>query len=117
MQKWRQHLGALRGALSRNLKEIRMTQAEPAIVHLAEQGRFERIIDGHVSELEYQLHDGVMVILHTGVPPEVGGRGIAARLTEAALATARENGWKVRPRCSYAAVYFKRHPEYNDLLA
>ncbi|ANY15295.1 GNAT family N-acetyltransferase [Bordetella pseudohinzii] len=94
-----------------------MTQAEPAIVHLAEQGRFELIIDGHVSELEYQLHDGVMVILHTGVPPEVGGRGIAARLTEAALAAARENGWKVRPRCSYAAVYFKRHPEYNDLLA
>lgn len=58
-----------------------------------------------------------MVILHTGVPPELGGRGIAAQLTEAALAAARENGWKVRPRCSYAAAYFKRHPEYNDLLA
>ncbi|OZI73941.1 GNAT family N-acetyltransferase [Bordetella genomosp. 12] len=94
-----------------------MSQATPEVTHLADQGRFELIVDGHVSELEYQLHDGVMAILHTGVPEAVGGRGIAAQLTEAALHTARERGWKVRPRCSYAAAYFKRHPEYNDLLA
>ncbi|AIT25456.1 GNAT family N-acetyltransferase [Bordetella holmesii] len=94
-----------------------MSQTTPEVTHLADQGRFEIIVDGLVSELEYQLHDGVMVILHTGVPAAVGGRGIAAQLTTSALNTAREHGWKVRPLCSYAVVYFKRHPEYNDLLA
>jgi predicted GNAT family acetyltransferase len=47
----------------------------------------------------------------------VGGRGIAAELTKFALDTARANGWKVRPLCSYAEVYMRRHPEYNDLRA
>lgn len=87
------------------------------ITHLAERGRFELIVDGSVCELDYHLRDGVMIITHTGVPPEVGGRGIAGQLTEFALKTARENGWKVRPVCSYAVVYFKRHPELADLLA
>ncbi len=78
--------------------------------------RFEWVEDGILSVLDYQLQDGVMVISHTGVPEAVGGRGIAADLTRYALDTARENGWKVRALCSYAAAYIKRHPEYADLL-
>jgi predicted GNAT family acetyltransferase len=51
------------------------------------------------------------------VPAEVGGRGIAAALVEAAVNTARAEGWKVVPACSYAAVWMRRHPAYQDLLA
>lgn len=90
---------------------------KPQIQHLAEIGRFELIIEGHVCELDYQREDKIMTITHTGVPPALGGRGIAAELTEFALKTARDNGWKIRPQCSYAAAYFKRHPEHADLLA
>ncbi|MEN4921167.1 GNAT family N-acetyltransferase [Achromobacter spanius] len=79
--------------------------------------RFTATVDGVLCVLDYQLQDGVMAITHTGVPSQVGGRGIAAELTRQALLTARANGWKVRPFCSYAAVYMRRHPEYNDLLA
>jgi Predicted acetyltransferase len=57
-----------------------------------------------------------MTITHTGVPSAVGGKGIAAALTQVALDTARVNGWRVVPTCSYAAVYIKRHPAYADLL-
>ncbi|PLC51238.1 GNAT family N-acetyltransferase [Pollutimonas subterranea] len=79
--------------------------------------RFEWVEDGILSVLDYQLQDGVMIITHTGVPEAVGGRGIAADLTKYALDTVRGNGWLVRPQCSYAAAYIKRHPEYADLLA
>ncbi len=56
-----------------------------------------------------------MMIAHTGVPSRVGGRGIAGALVQAALDEARERGWKVRPVCSYAAVWMQRHPEYLEL--
>ncbi|HET6587508.1 MAG TPA: GNAT family N-acetyltransferase, partial [Oleiagrimonas sp.] len=65
---------------------------------------------------DYRLRDGVMTITHTGVPEVIGGRGIAASLTRFALETARREGWKVVPACSYAAVFIRRHPEFCDLV-
>ncbi|MBO1112440.1 GNAT family N-acetyltransferase [Bordetella petrii] len=89
----------------------------PDIQHHEQQGRFDTQVDGQLCVLDYQLRDGMMIIQHTGVPPAVEGRGIAAQLTRAALDTARQRGWRVRPVCSYAAAYIKRHPEYQDLAA
>lgn len=86
-----------------------------AIEHNTAQNRFEWTEDGTLSVLDYVLQDNVMTIIHTGVPEAVGGRGIAGDLTQVALDTARANGWMVRPQCSYAAAYIKRHPQYQDL--
>lgn len=88
-----------------------------SITHNAQENRFEWEEDGVLSVLDYQLSGGVLTITHTGVPQAVGGRGIAANLTQAALDTARREGWKVRPVCSYVATYMKRHPDTQDLLA
>lgn len=87
------------------------------IHHHEAQGRFETRVDGQPCILDYQLRDGTMIIQHTGVPAPVEGRGIAAQLTRAALDTARQRGWRVRPVCSYAVSYLARHPEYQDLAA
>ncbi|MBE1159791.1 GNAT family N-acetyltransferase [Dyella acidiphila] len=87
------------------------------IHHLAAAHRFETTVDGYVCELDYQLRDGVMTITHTGVPSEVGGRGIAGELVRTAFETARREGWKVVPACSYARVWIERHAEYAELLA
>lgn len=86
------------------------------ITHDPALGRFVCTVDGHPCELDYRLDGRHMTIMHTGVPPEVGGRGIAAGLTRAALDTARGRGWQVLPLCSYAQAYIRRHPEYADLL-
>lgn len=88
-----------------------------AIQHDRGARRFETRVDGAVCELDYSLTGAVMTITHTGVPPAVGGRGIAAALVAAAFATARAEGWKVMPACSYAAAWIRRHPEYEDLRA
>jgi len=87
-----------------------------AIEHKEDQQRFEWTEDGTLCVLDYELRGDVMTITHTGVPQAVGGRGIAADLTLHALNTALERGWKVRPVCSYAAVYIKRHPQFQDLV-
>ncbi|OCC24057.1 acetyltransferase [Croceicoccus estronivorus] len=59
----------------------------------------------------------VRLVDHTIVPPAIGGRGIAARLVDAIVADAREQGFRIIPQCSYVAAQFRRHPEWADLLA
>lgn len=78
---------------------------------------FFAIVDGQRCVLEYDLTGATMTITHTGVPEALGGRGIAGKLTRAALAGARVQGWKIVPACSYARLFFERNPEYADLLA
>ncbi|MGH8077048.1 MAG: GNAT family N-acetyltransferase [Lysobacter sp.] len=78
--------------------------------------RFTMTVDGHEAGLDYQLQEGWMMITHTSVPQPIVGRGIASKLTRAAFEHAREQGWNVRPACSYAAAWVERHPEYNQLL-
>lgn len=88
-----------------------------AIEHRPASFSFHWTEDDTDSFLEYTLQDSIMTITHTIVPPQVGGRGIAGDLVEAALRTARENQWKVVPSCSYAAAYMRRHAVHQDLLA
>jgi predicted GNAT family acetyltransferase len=55
-----------------------------------------------------------MTITHTGVPPAISGRGIAAELMSAALKLARTSGWTVSPACSYAAAYMRKHRDVEE---
>ena len=84
---------------------------------LADHGSFQTTVDGLQCEADYRLAGRVMTITHTGVPAALGGRGIAAALTKAALDHARAAGWTVRPACSYARTYIERHPDMQSLLA
>jgi predicted GNAT family acetyltransferase len=90
---------------------------EPAIRHDTAGHRFSTIVDGHDCVIDYRLAGSVMTITHTGVPEQVGGRGIAAQLMAAALDAARAAGWTVVPACSYALHFMAKHPEYADLRA
>ena len=85
--------------------------------HAPERSRFEATVDGQLCVAQYRLIDGVMWLTHTEVPPNLQGRGHAARVVKAALDHARAHGIKVRPACSYVSSYMRRHPETRDLLA
>lgn len=96
-------------------------QARPSesftVAHNAEALRFEARIEGWLCRCDYLLVDGVMQLVHTEVAPALEGRGIAARLVQAALDHAQAHGLKVRPRCSYVRAYMQRHPKTLALLA
>lgn len=87
------------------------------VTHDRAAHRFETIVDGHPCELDYTLASGILTITHTGVPPEVGGRGIASALVQAAFDFARGQRLRVVPACSYAVTWAARHPEVADLLS
>lgn len=97
-----------------------MTQADTQdleIVHHPIPGRFAAEVEGQQAHLDYETADSVMHITHTVVPDAIGGRGIAGRLVQAALDHARNEGWKVKPVCSYADAWMAKHPGYADLRA
>ncbi|WP_373488942.1 GNAT family N-acetyltransferase [Blastomonas sp.] len=81
-------------------------------------GRFVFPSEQGDAELTYTIgEDGEVIADHTFVPDALRGGGIAGKLVNALVATARSDGWKIVPRCSYVAAAFKRHPEWTDLLA
>lgn len=82
------------------------------ITHRPERKRFETELDGVTAYVEYRLTDGALDIVHTIVPPAIGGRGVAAALVKKAYDYARENRMKPLATCSYAVVWLRRHPEY-----
>lgn len=86
------------------------------ILHRPERSRFEATVDGQLCFAEYRLADGVMAVTHTEVTPALEGRGIAGQLMQALLDHAGAQGLKVRPLCSYARAYMRRHPETASLL-
>ena len=88
-----------------------------AITHDMVRHKFTTTFDGHEGYVDYESGDGYIVITHTVVPSEIGGRGIAGELVKAAFDFARSEGLKVVPDCSYAAGYLQKHPEYASLIA
>ena len=88
-----------------------------AVTHNETRQRFEATVDGQLCVCDYQLRGNVMWMTHTGVPPAVGGRGIAAELVRVALAWADAQDYRVQPSCSYVDVYMRRHPETQKLRA
>ena len=79
-------------------------------------GRYEIERDGHTAYLEYSLAGKVLQLIHSEVPPELRGQGLASELARSALDWARENGIKVDVICPSVAAYIEKHPEYRDLV-
>jgi len=70
-----------------------------------------------IGRLTWEQRGDVRAATHTLVPPAIGGRGVAARLVEALVSDAREQGFKIDPVCSYVDAAFRRHPDWADLKA
>ena len=87
------------------------------VIHNPSASRFELAVEGHLCVCDYRRRGDVVAFTHTEVPPELGGRGLAARLVDAALQWVRAEGLKMQAPCSYVAVYVQRHPQWADLLA
>ncbi|MGE9268048.1 MAG: GNAT family N-acetyltransferase [Verrucomicrobiales bacterium] len=75
-----------------------------ALIDRSEKSRFEWVEDGFVAFADYRLEGAVLVIPHVEAAPELRGTGAAGRLLRAVMERAREEAWKVRPLCGYAAA-------------
>lgn len=84
----------------------------------AEEHRFEAHLDGEVVGcIDYTVEGNVTALIHTIVPSQYEGNGIASALAKFALDQARAKGTLIKPQCSFIAGYVNRHPEYLDVVA
>ena len=105
----------------------------------AAKHRYELNVDGHIAFVEYQFSPGVIDLVHTIVPKELGGRGIRPHLPQGVprrvrppragprrigsilakgvLDSVRSRDLKVIATCPFIAGYIGKNPDYADLLA
>jgi len=81
----------------------------PDVVHRPEQSRFEAAVEGGTAVLVYERGSSAVTMLHTVVPEEAEGRGVASALAGAAVGWAREQRLEVVPQCSYVRGWLERH--------
>ncbi len=78
--------------------------------------QFQLEVDGSVAFIDYKIEENRLTLIHTEVPPPLGGKGIGGRLAKAALDFASEKHLKVVPECAFIANYIDKHPEYRKVL-
>ena len=88
-----------------------MDEAVPAVVDNPAEHRFTLREDGHVAELVYRLDGSHLVLIHTGVPEALGGRGLGGHLVKAAVDRAEAEGLTLVPECPFAKGWLEKHPD------
>ena len=86
--------------------------------YTVERNRILGTRDGKVlAEITFpETGPGVVTIDHTWVDPSLRGQGVAGQLVKRAADALRSTGRRARVTCSYARVWFERHPEETDVL-
>jgi predicted GNAT family acetyltransferase len=85
--------------------------ADPVVTHHADRNRFELEVEGLVAEIEYRRRGDRLIILHTRVPEELGGRGLGGVLVQAAVDHVAAEGLTLVPECPYARAWLEKHPD------
>lgn len=81
------------------------------------RSRFELVEQGLTAFANYHRNGGELIVSHVEAPPALRGKGTAARLMDGIVTIARAKELKVVPLCSYATLWFRRHPDRGDVLA
>lgn len=86
------------------------------IIHLLDKGNFLAMDDDtKVGSLGYKLEDKVIYINSTYVDPEYRNRFLGKKLLDQCVKYARENEFKIFPRCSYVVKVFEKTNKYDDV--
>lgn len=87
-----------------------------SVIDNSARSRFELEENGELAFANYRRSGDVFTIPHVEAAMALRGKGTAGRLMEGIAALARAQHHKIRPTCSYAIAWFKRHPDQQDLV-
>ena len=87
---------------------------ETEVKNNIERQRFEIKLGEEYAFSEYRLHHDRYYFIHTEVPPQFEGQGIASKLIKFALDEVVKQGKQIVPWCRFVAAYIQRHQEYQE---
>jgi predicted GNAT family acetyltransferase len=87
------------------------------VMNNTDRHRFEVTLEGRLGVLNYREDGKSITFIHTEVPPDLAGHGIASALARAGLEYARERKLQVIPECEFVAGYVRKHSEFAHLLS
>ncbi len=70
-----------------------------------------------IGESLYSMDGNEINIYHTEVDGQFQGKHIGDQLIAGAVDYARKNNLKILPTCTFAQAEFRRHKDYDDVLA
>lgn len=85
-----------------------------------ENGRYVGRIDGTDGEAEitFTVKEPRLISAdHTNAPESMRGTGAALALVEFMITDARAQGFRIIPICPYVRAQYKKHPEWQDVMA
>jgi uncharacterized protein len=79
--------------------------------------RFELPIgDDLFAAAYYRIENGQVALIHTEVPAEFSGRGIASQLAGELFELLRKTRRKAILKCPFMVRFLVKHPEYVDVV-
>lgn len=84
---------------------------EHGVVLNDDLSRFELIVDGHTAFITFTRDGDTMILEHTEVPEELGGKGVGSRIVRGALDYIEANHLSLVPHCAFVKSYLERHPD------
>ena len=78
--------------------------------------QYEFHIEGLVPKIVYNKTGDKIYLIHTEVPNDLSGKGIANQLVRKVLEDVRERGLKLIPLCPFVKKYIQRHSEWASLV-
>ena len=91
--------------------------AETGVTENAGQNRFEQPLrDDAIAAAYYRPEDGALVFIHTEVPSEFAGHGVATALARGTFDLLRQSGRKAVLKCPFMVRFAIAHPEYGDVV-
>lgn len=95
-----------------------MSRTTRPVVDNAAQHRFEMPIDGEaIAAAYYRIDENDRVVLiHTEVPSEYSGQGLATALATGVFDLIRKAKRKAVLSCPFMADFYQKRPEYADVV-
>jgi len=79
--------------------------------------KFYADVEGNEAVIEYAKMGDIYNLLHTFVPEELRGQGVADQFVRGTLDEIRRQGAKFLPSCAFVQAFLKKHPEYQQGVA
>lgn len=86
------------------------------IVNNKESMEMEYKEGNYVARLEYRFYKKSIAFMHTTVPAELAGKGVASALATEAFKYAKDLDRSVMVYCPFVANFIKKHTNYREQL-